>query len=1023
MLVGKGLNRILTRRKQLASEWREVGGLRTLKTILLVTIPVTLVLMLVGGWTSYNRECEQDALVTRAVANLVAPAIKREEGAKDYFQEDLVSSAKLEADLLKEFVTDDVYDGPRILKDGFVVDLKDGQIVYPEGFKDGCLEATARDLLDTEKTGVPFTCLIDSDTGLDIVINSADEDDGDSTKTSDADGAADEDTAIEIMVLVTAAHITGDTYYLDVTSEYEEDRYISDHEVIDKQVSAVEQAYEGAVLLIDAGAESLPLAVNSSYFKDCSTASELGLEPDDLSEEGSYTADLNGDSYTFVITKVEDTDYVVAYLRPLKDAIIHGASRSLVAVVAMWLVFVALATYALSVKSYVKERPLTRGQTVRFDPDRIHQTLLTIGLAGTLLVVVVGCFSEAMGSLHIEVINGRNSLNVLLEQLKKNERDVRKTAYQREGDWYVYFASRIASMAADYPQLMTKSKLQDLCNDISADYIMIFDSEGKEIACNKDYVGFKLGEGHGENSSDFLRLQQGVSRIVHESSKGEVTGLQRWVVGVPVPKTNDQEKKGALLIAIDPSRMERTQGLLSLDQQIEVIANDDATYFIADAESGVIKHSSNSDLTGRTVVECDLSDKSLVDGFTNFAVVDDQPCFVLTKRTGSTVNYYAVANSYVFKMMPIFGVAVAVCYLPAMLILVARLLKEYTREYFDECIVQIEQARNVSQVTDGQSSESEDTVFDKLAAQTDAAFSQWQAMMPEERTRSVIMFSLCMVLMIVFLAALNPAHLHLTENRLLDFIMYGDWMRGPNLFAVCSILIVVARSFCAIVISRALYELLAKFLDRRAQTVCRLAYSFIEYMILGVLIYQSFGYLGFPTSTILGSLGLVGMALTMGSRELVSDIVAGVYIVFEGQYQVGDMVEIGNFRGWVKEIGVRATKVVDESNHIKIIGNTDVKNVVNLSKYNAKCLVNIKAPSTESIERIEGLLNSELPNMAQGCPSIVSGPTYIGITDLTGGNMTLTFTVECSEEDCKPITRYLNRELILLFQREGITVK
>ncbi|MBQ8136488.1 MAG: mechanosensitive ion channel [Clostridia bacterium] len=61
-----------------------------------------------------------------------------------------------------------------------------------------------------------------------------------------------------------------------------------------------------------------------------------------------------------------------------------------------------------------------------------------------------------------------------------------------------------------------------------------------------------------------------------------------------------------------------------------------------------------------------------------------------------------------------------------------------------------------------------------------------------------------------------------------------------------------------------------------------------------VTIYFAFLYFGFPIGTVVGSIGIVSLALSLGAKDLAADILAGLSIVFEKSFEVGDIVQIGN---------------------------------------------------------------------------------------------------------------------------------
>ena len=130
-------------------------------------------------------------------------------------------------------------------------------------------------------------------------------------------------------------------------------------------------------------------------------------------------------------------------------------------------------------------------------------------------------------------------------------------------------------------------------------------------------------------------------------------------------------------------------------------------------------------------------------------------------------------------------------------------------------------------------------------------------------------------------------------------------MHDVNLFAVCAVAVSVTIAFVFLSLSGSLVRQLCAVLDRKLETILRrLSYNLIQYLTVFVLLYQIFNYLGFPTSTVLASVGLASLAITLGAQGLVADILSGIFNVFEGGYHVGDYIQAGDFEGTVREIGV-----------------------------------------------------------------------------------------------------------------------
>ena len=171
------------------------------------------------------------------------------------------------------------------------------------------------------------------------------------------------------------------------------------------------------------------------------------------------------------------------------------------------------------------------------------------------------------------------------------------------------------------------------------------------------------------------------------------------------------------------------------------------------------------------------------------------------------------------------------------------------------------------------------------------------------------------------------------------------------------------------------------------------------------------------------SVGVLSLAVSLGAKDLVADMLSGISITFSDEYQIGDFIEVNGFRGWVLEIGVRSTTLVNTDGNIKHMSNRDVKNVLNLSRRNCRYSINITVAYNQSLKQVETILERELPKIGEGIDEIISGPTYQGITAMGNGGMTLTIVAECKEQHYGRVRTRLNREIRLLLEENGITIK
>ncbi len=126
---------------------------------------------------------------------------------------------------------------------------------------------------------------------------------------------------------------------------------------------------------------------------------------------------------------------------------------------------------------------------------------------------------------------------------------------------------------------------------------------------------------------------------------------------------------------------------------------------------------------------------------------------------------------------------------------------------------------------------------------------------------------------------------------------------------------------------------------QQTETLFGLLQDAVKYVIWGAAILLIFNA---DARTVVGAAGLVGIALGFGMQSLVKDLVSGLFFVFEGQFAVGDVVEVNNVLGTVEEVGLRVVRLRDASGQQRFISYGNISSVNN---YTHRCLVyRVNAP-------------------------------------------------------------------------------
>ena len=208
--------------------------------------------------------------------------------------------------------------------------------------------------------------------------------------------------------------------------------------------------------------------------------------------------------------------------------------------------------------------------------------------------------------------------------------------------------------------------------------------------------------------------------------------------------------------------------------------------------------------------------------------------------------------------------------------------------------------------------------------------------------------------------------------------------------------------------------------SNRTRTVLTLLDGLVKYACAIAIIIFILQALGVNSTAIFASVGILTLVIGLGCQSLIADVVAGMFIIFENEYNVGEIITIGDFRGTVTEIGIRATKILDAAGNIKIINNSDISNVINMSRELSLAVVDCEFPYDVPIEIIEGLLKDNFEAFRQKIPAIIEGPFYKGVSGYGDSNVAVKIVAKVKEEDRYQVQRDLLREYRMVFTEAGI---
>lgn len=297
----------------------------------------------------------------------------------------------------------------------------------------------------------------------------------------------------------------------------------------------------------------------------------------------------------------------------------------------------------------------------------------------------------------------------------------------------------------------------------------------------------------------------------------------------------------------------------------------------------------------------------------------------------------------------------------------------------------------------------------------------WLQKSPEQKL-SLIIQLVCTAFVLYGVIAIAGAETFFPEHSVIRYILSGEWDRGFNIFALSGCALVLIAMRILVVLLQIPLLSVSSLLGTRSETIGNLLLSVVKYgVVIGTFFYCLY-LLGMDPTSLLASAGVLSLIIGFGAQSLIKDILAGIFFVFEGEFRIGDIVTIDDFRGTVIDIGLRTTKILGVDGNIKIFNNSEISGVLNMTKETSFAYCEISIEYGQDIDYVEAVLRRELPKLWEDNPDILSEPTCLGVQTLGDSGIEMLIEVECNEENLRSVRRYVNKELLKIFYRNDIQV-
>jgi len=212
---------------------------------------------------------------------------------------------------------------------------------------------------------------------------------------------------------------------------------------------------------------------------------------------------------------------------------------------------------------------------------------------------------------------------------------------------------------------------------------------------------------------------------------------------------------------------------------------------------------------------------------------------------------------------------------------------------------------------------------------------------------------------------------------------------------------------------------------KRAHTLTSFITGVIGVFIVLATIFMVLSEVGIDITPLLAGAGVVGIAIGFGAQSLIRDLVRGLFIILEAQYNKGDVVQIAGIWGLVEEVNLRRTVLRDLDGAVHSIPNGEITIASNYTKEWSRVNLNISVGYGEDLDHAIEVINqvgSKLAKDEYFGPKILTAPQALRVDNLGDSGIEIKILGETKPLMQWEVTGELRKRIKKAFDEAGIEI-
>ena len=229
------------------------------------------------------------------------------------------------------------------------------------------------------------------------------------------------------------------------------------------------------------------------------------------------------------------------------------------------------------------------------------------------------------------------------------------------------------------------------------------------------------------------------------------------------------------------------------------------------------------------------------------------------------------------------------------------------------------------------------------------------------------------------------------------------------------------------IIKLALYKAIERgkentYENKKRRTVIVLITNCIKIFTFIIVILIILNIYNINTTSVLASLGVASAVLGLAFQDTLKDVIAGITIILENYFIVGDFIKYKDFVGEVKSFGFKSTKIRNYNNEILTVSNRNITEIINLSQQKACVTIDIPIAYEEDVEKVEKAIDHILKKIGQDKDVINDTCLYLGVNELDSSCVKYMIKFLCNHDKQWITRRMALRTIKQELDKQGIKI-